>query len=386
MKGKRAIILVLDGVGVGELPDADRYGDTGSNTLANTAQAVGGLSLPNFQRMGLGNILPILGVPPSESPLASYGKMAEKSAGKDTTTGHWEMAGIILDHPFPTFSNGFPKEIIKPFEAQIGRRILGNYAASGTEIIKSLGEEHLRTGFPIVYTSADSVFQIAAHKDVVPLDELYRYCQIARDLLQGPYAVGRVIARPFVGSPGNFTRTYERRDFSLEPVEETILDKIKSVGKSVIAVGKIGQIFAGRGVTEEIHTHGNTEGLQITVDFLRRDFDGLLMVNLVDFDMLYGHRNDSVGFAKALMEVDRSLPLMWKHLSSEDLFLITADHGVDPTTASTDHSREYVPLLALNPSHPGRNLGVRSCFCDLGASCLQFLGLPACKNGESFLK
>ncbi len=385
MPQERAIIIVLDGVGAGELPDADRYGDRGSNTLANTARAVGGLLLPNLQKLGLGNITPIEGVPPTDAPQASWGRMAERSAGKDTTTGHWEMAGIILERPFPTYPHGFPPEIMEPFETKIGRKTLGNCPASGTEIIQRLGEEHIRTGRPIVYTSADSVFQIAAHTQVVPLQELYRFCEIARALLQGPHAVGRVIARPFTGSPGSFTRTADRKDFSLPPPAPTMLEKIAEAGMAVIGVGKINQIFAGRGITQDIHTAGNAEALAAIEQALSRPWQGLLFANLVDFDMLYGHRNDPQGFAGALRAVDDFLPRILAGLGPEDLLLITADHGCDPTTGSTDHSREYAPLLAHRQGRPGTDLGARATFADLGASVLHYLGLARLPGGSSFL-
>jgi len=322
---KRVILIVLDGVGIGELPDASKYGDEGSNTLANTAEAVGGLNLPNMGKLGLSNIYPIKGIPYEEKPLAFYGKMAEASPGKDTTTGHWEISGIILDKPFPTYPNGFPKEIIEKFEKAIGRKVLGNKPASGTEIIKELGEEHIKTGYPIVYTSADSVFQIAAHEDIIPVEELYRMCEIARSILHGEHAVARVIARPFAGTSGNFYRTPKRKDFSLPPPRNTLLDLLKNNDYDVIGVGKIEDIFAGRGLTYSLHQKNNAEGIENIFLAWNELKEGLIFVNLVDFDTLYGHRNDPLGMAKALEEFDKALPMIMKLLSDKDLLIITAD-------------------------------------------------------------
>jgi phosphopentomutase len=382
----RLTLIVLDSVGIGELPDAERYGDRGSNTLANTARAVGGLNLPNLGRLGLGNILAIEGVPPVKQPLAAYGRMAEASAGKDTTTGHWEIAGLLLERPFPVYPHGFPPEIIEPFEKRIGRPVLGNRAASGTAIIEELGEEHIRTGYPIVYTSADSVFQIAAHEEVIPVDELYRMCRVARELLTGPHAVGRVIARPFVGTPGAFKRTDRRRDFSLPPPAPTVLDLLTQNGYPVLAVGKIEDIFAGRGITEAIHTKDNMDGVDRTIACMRRLERGLIFTNLVDFDMLYGHRNNPRGYAAALEAFDRRLPEILSAVRADEVLIITADHGCDPTTSSTDHSREYVPLLVYGPLvEPGVNLGTRSTFSDVAASVAEFFGLSY-PRGTSFAR
>lgn len=382
----RLTLIVLDSVGIGELPDAERYGDRGSNTLANTARAVGGLNLPNLGRLGLGNILAIEGVPPVKQPLAAYGRMAEASAGKDTTTGHWEIAGLLLERPFPVYPHGFPPEIIEPFEKRIGRPVLGNRAASGTAIIEELGEEHIRTGYPIVYTSADSVFQIAAHEEVIPVDELYRMCRVARELLTGPHAVGRVIARPFVGTPGAFKRTDRRRDFSLPPPAPTVLDLLTQNGYPVLAVGKIEDIFAGRGITEAIHTKDNMDGVDRTIACMRRLERGLIFTNLVDFDMLYGHRNNPRGYAAALEAFDRRLPEILSAVRADEVLIITADHGCDPTTSSTDHSREYVPLLVYGPLvEPGVNLGTRSTFSDVAASVAEFFGLSY-PRGTSFVR
>jgi phosphopentomutase len=381
----RAALVVLDSVGIGEMPDAARYGDEGSNTLANTARAVGGLSLPHLRELGLGNIAPILGVDPVPCPRASYGKMAEASPGKDTTTGHWEMAGLVLDRAFATFPGGFPPEIIEPFEREIGKKVLGNRAASGTEIIAELGPAHLASGRPIVYTSADSVFQIAAHEEVIPLPELYRMCEIARTILD-PFFVSRVIARPFVGQPGSFRRTYNRKDFSYPPVGKTLCDLLAESGRAVVGVGKIENIFAGRGITRDIHTEGNADGLVKTVQAIRETAQGLVFVNLIDFDMLYGHRNDPVGYARALEEVDRHVPGLLEALDEGDLLFLTADHGCDPTTPSTDHSREYVPLLAWRKGRSGGvDLGVRSTFADLGQTIAEAFGVGPLPNGKSFL-
>ncbi|MCF6097744.1 phosphopentomutase [Thermovorax subterraneus] len=385
MPVKRVILIVLDSVGAGELPDAALYGDEGSNTLANTARAVGGLKLPNLQKMGLGNIIEIEGVPPAEKPEASYGKAAERSAGKDTTTGHWEIAGIILEKPFPVYPNGFPPEVVEEFERRIGTKTLGNRPASGTQIINELGEEHLKTGYPIVYTSADSVFQIAAHEEVIPLEKLYEMCMIAREILHGDHAVSRVIARPFVGTPGNFVRTYNRRDFSLKPPHETLLDKVKKAGMDVFAVGKIWDIFAGQGITKEYHTEGNMDGVDKVLQAMDEMERGLIMANLVDYDMLYGHRNDPQGYAMALQDFDGRLPEIMEKLKKDDVLILTADHGCDPTTPSTDHSREYVPVLVAGDRiKKGISLGILSTFSDIGQTVADLLGCERLPNGKSF--
>lgn len=381
---KRVIILVMDSMGVGELPDACEYGDEGSNTLANCALAVGGLALPNLGRMGLGNILEIKGVPRAQEPTASYGRMQELSPGKDTTTGHWEMAGIILEQPFPVYPQGFPTSIITEFEKRTGLSVLGNKAASGTAIIEELGEEHVKTGKPIVYTSADSVFQIAAHEEVINLDRLYQLCKIAREILTGEHAVGRVIARPFLGEAGNFSRTANRHDFSLKPPRQNILNILKEAGLSVQAVGKIHDIFAGEGLTEYVYTSNNMEGVEKTKEFMATGKPGLIFTNLVEFDMLYGHRNDPGGYARALQEFDVRLPEIVNLLGKEDLLIITADHGCDPTTDSTDHSREYVPLLAYGQGvAAGIDLGIRNSFADVAATLADIFKLPF-SVGESF--
>ncbi|MCR4420752.1 MAG: phosphopentomutase [Clostridia bacterium] len=381
----RALVIVLDSVGVGALPDADRYGDAGTNTLVHVAEAVGGLHLPHLGRLGLGNILAVPGVAPEPRPLASYGKMAERSAGKDTTSGHWELMGLILDRPFPVYPDGFPPEIIGAFEQAIGRPVLGNRPASGTEIIAELGEQHLRTGYPIVYTSADSVFQIAAHEEVIPVEDLYRYCLIARRLLAGKHGVGRVIARPFLGRPGAFYRTARRRDFSLPPPRPTLLDRLKEHGHEVVGIGKIEDIFAGRGLTRIYHTEDNQDGVAKTLEALKQSASGLVFTNLVDYDMLYGHRNDPVGYARALEQFDARVPEIISALRPRDFLVITADHGCDPTTPGTDHTREYVPLLALVAGNgEARDLGTRETFADVAATLAEVFGLPAPEAGTSF--
>ncbi|WP_324667537.1 phosphopentomutase [Geochorda subterranea] len=376
----RVCLIVLDSVGIGELPDAARFGDEGSHTLRHAAESVGGLEVPHLERLGLGCIEPIPGVGCPERPQASYGKMAEQAAGKDTTTGHWELTGVVLDRPFPVYPDGFPPEVIEAFEAAIGRKVLGNKPASGTVIIEELGPEHLRTGRPIVYTSADSVFQIAAHESVIPVEELYRMCETARRILTGPHAVGRVIARPFEGRPGSFRRTPRRRDFSLAPPRPTLLDRLVEAGLSVWAVGKVEDIFAGRGITEAVHTRDNDEGVAATLDLLRRTRQqrGLIFTNLVDFDTLWGHRNDPVAYARGLEAFDRQLPGLLGELRERDVLILTADHGNDPATPSTDHSREYVPLLVTGPAiRPGVDLGVRRTFADVAATVAELLGIPA---------
>ncbi|MBI2266045.1 MAG: phosphopentomutase [Armatimonadetes bacterium] len=383
---RRVIILVLDSVGIGALPDAASFGDEGSNTLGHISEAVGGLRLPNLGRLGLGLIAPIRGVEPARSPEGSYGRMAEISPGKDTTTGHWEITGIVLNEPFPTYPDGFPRDLLDRFERAIGRKTLGNKPFSGTEILKELGPEHLRTGYPIVYTSADSVFQVAAHEELISVEELYRMCRIAREMLQGEHRVSRVIARPFVGAPGRFTRTEARKDFSLPPTGKTLLDHAKDKGLPVTAIGKIEDIFAGRGVTMAIHTGNNRDGSQELEYRIRKGGTGIIFANLVDFDMLYGHRNDAAGYARALEEFDVFLPDLLAALSRHDLFLITADHGNDPTAPGTDHTREYVPLIACGPDvKSGVDLGTRSTFCDIAATAAEVLSLPAPEKGSSFL-
>lgn len=383
---KRVILMVLDGVGVGELPDAAEYGDVGSNTLAHVAEAVGGLALPNLEALGLGHIGHFAGIRTMGQPDGCFGKMGQLSKGKDSTAGHWEMAGIILNAPFPTYPNGFSQDILDQFQQAIGRKVLGNRAASGTEIIQELGEEHLRTGAPIVYTSADSVLQIAMHEQVVPVEELYRMCRAARKLLKPPHQAARVIARPFTGEPGAFVRTERRRDFSVEPPSPTLLDVLKGSGQLIVGIGKINDLFNGRGLTRSIHTGNNAAGLDETVRLLKTMPRGLIFVNLVDFDTLYGHRNNASGYAKALQEFDARLPALLDGVRPGDLLCVTADHGNDPTTPGTDHSREYVPLLLFGPRLArGVNLSTRRTFADLGQTVAEALGAPRLDCGESFL-
>ena len=381
----RIIIIVLDSVGIGELPDAYKFGDEGSNTLVNTAKAVGGLNVPNLESFGLGKIGDIPGVSKEVDAKAFYGKMIEASAAKDTTSGHWEIMGVITEKPFPTYPKGFPDDVIKAFTTAIGRPILGNKTASGTEIIKELGEEHIKTGYPIVYTSADSVFQIAACEDVIPIESLYEMCDCARNILRGEHNVGRVIARPFIVENGIYTRTERRRDFSLLPPEETVLDKAVKKGYEVVGVGKIGDIFAHRGLTREIHASNNRDGVLKTIESIREDFKGIIFTNLIDFDMKYGHRNNPEGYAEALESFDKSLPEIVDALKAGDVIIITADHGCDPTTLSTDHSREYVPLLVFGKklNKPG-SLGIRNSFADVGATVSEALLKSKLDKGESF--
>ena len=359
MRFRRVVLIVLDSVGIGEMPDAADFGDAGSDTLGHVA-ASRPLKLPTLVRLGLANIKPLAHLQPPARPAGAYGKAALASPGKDTTTGHWEMAGLYLEHPFPAYPHGFPAELIQRYEAAIGRRVLGNKPASGTEIIQELGAEHLRTSSPIVYTSADSVFQIAAHEEIIPIEELYRICQIARDLLRPPHQVGRVIARPFVGQPGQFTRTERRRDFAIQPPQPTLLDLLTQAGIFTCGIGKIYDIYCGRGLAAHTKTKNNADGIARTLEALDSHPAGLLFTNLVDFDMLYGHRNNVEGYARALEEADAGLARMVEKLGPEDLLLVTADHGCDPATPSTDHSREYVPLLAYSPAGgSGVNLGTR---------------------------
>lgn len=384
----RVILIVLDSVGIGALPDAHLYTDEGSDTLGNTSRAVGGLVLPNLGQLGLGRLDDVLGVPPL--PLAELkgacGRMAMAGAGKDTIAGHWELAGVVLERPIRTYPNGFPAELIAAFERAIGRGTLGNVAASGTEIIERFGREHLATGRPIVYTSADSVFQIAAHEEIIPVEELYRMCEVARRLCVGDYAVGRIIARPFIGAPGAFRRTDRRRDYALEPPGTILLDEVSGAGLPVVGVGKISDIYAGRGVTLAIHTHDNADGIERTLAAMADTERGLIFTNLVDFDMLYGHRNDPVGYAAALMEFDRALPQFYERLREDDLLIITADHGCDPTTPSTDHSREYVPVLLTGRRiKAGVDLGTRGSLADCGATIAEALGIAHLGAGKSFL-
>jgi len=389
--GPRAIVLVLDSVGVGELPDAAAYGDVGSNTLGNTSRAVGGLTMPNLGAMGLGNITDVAGVAPVSNATASFGRCAELSAGKDTTTGHWEMVGMQLDCPFPTYPNGFPPEVMDAWTRETGLGWLGNYPASGTVIIQDLGDEHVATGNPIIYTSADSVFQIAAHEDVIPIEELYRLCEIARTrVCVGENAVGRIIARPFIGpdETGTYVRTHRRRDFALAPSEPTTLDLLQDAGVPTYGVGKIGDIFAWRGICESPHSVDNMDGFTHLVERVNDGERTFVFANLVDFDMLWGHRNDYAAYARGLEDVDARMPELLAAMKDGDLLIVTADHGCDPTTPSTDHSREYVPLIAkVKGVDRGIDLGTRTTFADIGETVLDFYGLAgSCGRGTSFLK
>jgi phosphopentomutase len=382
----KVLLLVCDSFGVGATPDADRYGDEGADTLGHTARAAGGIDAPNLAALGLGMLTQIEGVPPSAAPGTAHGKMGERSAGKDTTTGHWEMAGLIVERPFPTYPDGFPPEVIEPFERAIGQPVLGNRAASGTEIIEELGAEHLRTGRPIVYTSADSVFQIAAHKDVAPLETLYAWCRRARGILTGEHAVGRVIARPFVGEPGSFTRTHERRDFSVEPTGPTYLDLISAAGVPVLGVGKIPDIYAGRGLTDAEHSESNDHGVDLTLKYLEGTEPRLVVTNLVDFDTSYGHREDPHGYARCIAELDARVPELIGAVGERGVLFLTGDHGCDPTDGSTDHTREYVPVLGAGGAMPPTtlDLGVRDTFADLGATVAELLGVEPSLAGTSF--
>ena len=382
---RRVVLITLDGCGIGELPDAARYGDVGANTLGHVAEACGGLDLPHLQALGLGNILDLPGAPPVIAPQGGWGRMAEASAGKDTTTGHWELAGIIEPNPLPTYPTGFPEEIIAALRRETGLDFLGNIAASGTEILKELGDEHLRSGRPIVYTSADSVFQVAAHEEVIPVERLYEICRAARRILD-PYRIGRVIARPFVGdAPENYRRTANRHDFSLSPTAPTILDGMTAAGIPVFGVGKIRDIFAGCGIGDYVYSSDNRDGMTKTLTALAAMERGLIFTNLVDFDMLYGHRLDAKGFGQALEEFDRWLPECRAALKAEDLLIVTADHGCDPTTPGSDHTREYVPLLVWSPAMTrGTALGVRTSFADVAATLAEAYGLPV-GAGKGFL-
>jgi phosphopentomutase len=380
----RVIWIVLDSVGIGAMPDADAYGDAGSDTLGHICGRRK-VDLPNLSRLGLSKIKPLAGLPFVEHAAGAYGRCRLASPGKDTTTGHWEMSGVILDKPFPVFPHGFPPDIVSEFEQKIGRKILGNKAASGTEIIAELGEEHMRTGFPIVYTSADSVFQIAAHVSVIPLPELYGMCEIAREMLRGPNEVGRVIARPFEGEPGHFKRTADRHDYAVPPPPGMLLDQLAAHGIPVYAVGKISDIFLGRGITHSVKTKNNDDGMEKTMEAMRAQHTGLIFVNLVDFDQLYGHRNDVDGYARALEAADRWIPCL--DLQPNDMLIITADHGCDPTTESTDHSREYTPLLVYGHQVAAdRNLGTRGSLADIGQTVAENFETAAIPSGASFLE
>jgi len=382
---KRAVIIILDGVGIGAAPDAEAYGDAGSDTLGNLARACGGLALPRLERFGLGNIKDLEGVSSRGDAAGAWGTMRPASAGKDSIAGHWEIAGIHLERPFPTFPNGFPAKVIERFTRETGRGVIGNIVASGTEVIDRYGDEHRATGSWIVYTSADSVFQVAAHEGVVPLEELYRACDTARTMLVPPHDVSRVIARPFTGESGAYQRTPNRRDYSIQPAGETLLDALETAGISRAGVGKVDDLFGGRSIRAR-HTASNREGIRLITDWLSSSESGLLFANLVDFDQLFGHRNDAPGFYGALREFDAALPSITSHLKEDDLLFITADHGNDPTTPSTDHARENVPLLAGGMRVVPGNLGERETFSDLGATVAEWFGISFRGRGTSFLR
>ena len=383
---KRVFLIVLDSFGIGQMPDSESFGDVGVNTLASCATS-SKLNIPNMIAAGLGNIDGVTCLPKAAVPTGAYARLKEASMGKDTTIGHWEIGGLVSEHPLPTYPDGFPDEVLEPFKAQTGRGVLANAPWSGTAVIDEYGEEHMKTGDLIVYTSADSVFQVAAHEDIVPPEKLYEYCRIARNLLQGKHGVGRVIARPFVGTPGNFKRTANRHDFSLEPPKDTLLDVLKKAGKASIGVGKIYDIFAGRGTTEHVYNQSNANGMEHTLNYADKDFEGLCFVNLVDFDMVYGHRRNIDGYAEALNEFDTWLPSLLEKLGEDDVVMITADHGCDPGyTATTDHTREYVPLLILGKKVRSVNLGTRESFADIAATVAQMLDVELDTPGKSFME
>ncbi len=383
----RLFLIILDGVGMGELPDAAQYGDRGANTLLHVAERAGKLKLPVLESLGLGNLLPMPGVIPMLAPLGARARLTEKSAGKDSTTGHWELMGLALDAPFPTYPEGFPRDFLEAWSERVERGWLGNVAASGTEIIERLGEQHQESGKFIVYTSADSVFQVAAHEQTVPIEKLYEACRIAREMLTGAHAVGRVIARPFEGAPGAYRRTSRRRDFSLAPHAPTVMDTMVEAGRRVVTVGKVDDLFAGRGVSDAIHTKDNEEGEAVLLDLAKRSGEGLVFANLVDFDTQYGHRNDPAGFARALERFDVTLGELRSRLRGDEMIWITADHGNDPTTPGTDHTREYTPLLMVGPRvAQGVDLGTRKTFADVGASIADLFSVRAPRTGTSFLK
>lgn len=383
---KRVFLIVLDSVGIGEMPDAAEYGDEGSNTLKTASTSPRFNGMPNMRKLGCFNIDSVDIGEPCSNPIGSYARLGEASKGKDTTIGHWEIAGIISPSPLPTYPDGFPDEIINAIKKATGRDILCNKPYSGTEVIKKYGRKHMETGSLIVYTSADSVLQIAAHEDIIPVEQLYEYCQAARDILMGRHGVGRVIARPFTGEPGNFTRTSRRHDFSLTPPGTTMLDVLSSDGFDVLSVGKIIDIFAGRGITDFVRTSGNEDGINKTIEYMKRDFNGLCFTNLVDYDMLYGHRNDVDGYAAALSYFDDRLPELISLMRDDDILMITADHGCDPGTPSTDHSREYIPLVMYGKNiTPGINYHTRSCFSDIAATILEYFGVNGDIKGTSIL-
>lgn len=384
---KRIHLIVLDSVGIGEAPDAAAFGDSGSDTLGHIAESIGGLNMPNMEKLGLGNIKTVEGISPVTSPTAFYGRLQEASVGKDTMTGHWEIMGLNIDTPFKVYPEGFPPELIAQLEEKTGRKVIGNKPASGTEILDELGAEHMETGAIIVYTSADPVLQIAAHEEIVPLEELYKICEIARELTLSPeYLVGRVIARPFIGEEGAFKRTSNRHDYALTPFNRTVMNELKDHGKDVIAIGKIDDIYNGAGVTKALRTKDNGDGMDKLAAVAGEDFNGLSFLNLVDFDALFGHRRDPKGYGEALEEFDRRLPEVLDKMDKEDLLLITADHGNDPTFPGTDHTREFVPLLAYSPSfETGKELGLGSTFADIGATIAENFSVPMPEFGTSFL-
>jgi phosphopentomutase len=384
---ERVVIVVLDSLGIGELPDAASFGDVGAHTLRSIAQSVPNLAIPELRRLGLGNIADIRGIPASDEPLAYYGQMAERSVGKDTMTGHWEIMGLHVTIPFRTYPQGFPPECIAAFERETGRQVIGNIPASGTEIIQQLGELHMKTGAWIVYTSADSVFQLAAHEEIIPLEELYDACRMARRIMVGDHAVGRIIARPFIGKPGHFERTANRHDYAVKPPTPTMLNRLKNAGWDVIAIGKIADIFSGEGITQTYATKSNQEGMMKTIEAMRQPFRGICFTNLVDFDSLYGHRRDPQGYARALEQLDQQLPELMHSLGDRDLLILTADHGNDPCHPGTDHTREYVPLLAWSPGLSGhKSLGTRTTFADIAATIAAIFELEPPLIGQSFHK
>lgn len=381
----RVILFIMDSVGIGALPDAKNFGDVGANTLGNIAINEGGINLPNLQRLGLGNIDNIVGVESIESPLGAFGRSLEVSNGKDTTTGHWELAGLHLTEPFKTFPKGFPKDIIDTLENKIGRKTLGNKPASGTAILDELGEEHMSTGYPIVYTSADSVLQIAAHEEIIPLEELYEICKIAREIMMGDNAVARIIARPFVGTPGSFTRTHNRRDYSLNPTGDTVLDIAKREGLDVVAIGKIEDIFNGKGITDAVHTIDNMDGIDKTIEYIQKSSKGIIFTNLVDFDSKYGHRRDPKGYKEALENLDMRIPEILDSMNDDDIIIFTADHGNDPTYKGSDHTREYIPIVIYgNKIKQNVNIGTRKSFADIAATISDIFEIQSTGNGESF--
>lgn len=384
---KRVFLVVMDSVGIGEAPDAEKFNDVGSDTLGHIAEKMNGLHMPNMASLGLSNIRELQGIKKAEKPLAFYSKMEESSVGKDTMTGHWEMMGLHIDKPFKVFADGFPAELISELESQFGRKIIGNKPASGTEILVDLGEQHMKTGDLIVYTSADSVLQIAAHEEVVPLEDLYKYCEIARKLtLDDPYMIGRIIARPFVGEPGDFKRTPNRHDYALKPFGRTVMNELQDANYDVISIGKIADIFDGEGITKALRTVSNMDGMDKLVDTLNMDFTGLSFLNLVDFDAVYGHRRDPLGYGKALEEFDARLPEVFELLKEDDLLIITADHGNDPTFAGTDHTREFVPLLVYSKKFTeGKEIPIPKTFADVGATIAENFDVKLPSHGSSFL-